>query len=209
MNNPEIHNARRRNIAYAIIAAHAGLTIKQAELKRATERENDARRLRLKVGSQLAELRKTSEILESMYAEQCSELGTMIAEGATPPTPLPLSTGTPGNAYTDPNYPPTYEGYTTMETFSIAHIIDNTPALLGDLELRWTLCTGIPSMLTQVDQYGYAKAAAIDIYGPLIMAAMEELRRMHEPIELRRVDLDDLIRSWHSRMLDYHEERKR
>lgn len=206
----------RQQAARSLIASVARITLEKTKLDHMLEKAEDATRR----AQQQAGIHNAAEhdrrIAGRWYVEATQQLQSSSKAGPGAATAhaglssgLPLSPSTPANAYQDPNYPTTYEGYATMETFSLAAIIDNTPALNTQKHALFRAYLHLeennPHLWTHLYPTGHATVDSIVWYAPLIMAALEELRRMKEPIELERVDLDDLIQTFSVDYLEHKE----
>lgn len=200
----------RQQAARSLIAASARITLEQAKLTHMLEKAEDATLRAKQQAGILNAAEHDRRIARRWYTESTQQLQSTAGPGSAggpSSSGLPLSPSTPPNAYQDPNYPTTYEGYTTMETFSLAHIIDNTQILNTRKHELFRAYLHLeennPHLWTHLYQTGHATPDSILWYAPLIMAALEELRRMKEPIELERVDLDDLIQTFHADYLEH------
>lgn len=200
----------RHQAARTLIASVARITLEKTKLDHMLEKAEDATRRAKQQEGILNAAHHDRRIAGRWYVESTQQLQSSSKAGpGAPLSPaMPLSSSTPANAYQDPNYPTTYEGYATMETFSLAAIIDNTPALNTQKHALFRAYLHLeennPHLWTHLYPTGHATVDSIVWYAPLIMAALEELRRMKEPIDLERVDLDDLIQTF---SIDYLEHR--
>jgi hypothetical protein len=207
-NTPQEAIVARQAAIRSLLANEARIVLERSKLTSLVERAEDAtRRAQQQQGILNAAETHDRKHARRHYEEQTAALLELSKAAQLRTLPrMPLSPSTPPNAYSDPNYPQTYEGYATMETFSIAAIIDNTEPLYNrKIALFAALLELEPDRRTwpHLDlDTGCATVDALIYYAPLIMAALEELRRMREPIDVTRLDVDDLI---HTFSMDYNE----